>query len=257
MEGVEDIPGVVMKEGLDLELGDVSRIYGRAGGAQTRDIDIGVFAPHSPIRVYAMGDRGANREVATEDDLAAMGALVGEAVKAGALGFATSRTAVDRRSDGEAHPQFRCRCSRSSIAAAQAVKDAGGGLIQMIPELGMTGLTPAEEFALIEAVSDAVGLPITYTMVPSRNRNRHFWHDLLRLTQEHNGKGKAPIHPQYFPRPSRHDGQLRSDQQSFRQHARPTRRWRICRWTNASSSCASRKCARASWPTIPTRPCCR
>ena len=87
------------------------------------------------------------------------------------------------------------------IAAAQAVKDAGGGLIQMIPELGMTGLTPDQEFALMRAVSQAVGLPITFTMVPGRNRNRHFWHDLLRLSQEHNREGGALIHPQYFPRP--------------------------------------------------------
>ena len=48
------------------------------------------------------------------------------------------------------------------IAAAQAVKDAGGGLFQMIPELGMTGLTPAQEFGLMRGVSDAVGLPITF-----------------------------------------------------------------------------------------------
>ena len=199
MEGVEDIPGVVMKEGLDWSW-ETFPEYLDALSARQRDIDVGAFAPHSPIRVHAMSERGANREVATEADLANMGALIQEAVKAGALGFATSRTAVDRRNDGEHIPSFNAGAAEL-IAAAQAVKDAGGGLIQMIPELGMTGLSPAEEFALMAAVSDAVGLPITYTVVPGRRVNRDFWRELLRLTQEHNASGKALIHPQYFPRP--------------------------------------------------------
>lgn len=199
MEGVEDIPGVVMTAGLDWTW-ETFPEYMDALAARHRDIDVGVFAPHSPIRVHAMGERGANREVARDDELAAMGALISEAVRAGALGFATSRTAVDRRNDGEAIPSFNAGVEEL-IAAARAVRDAGGGLIQMIPELGMTGLTPAEEFALMAAVSDAVGLPITYTLVPSRNRNRHFWHELLALTRQHNARAGAPIYPQYFPRP--------------------------------------------------------
>ena len=199
MEGVEDIPGVVMKEGLDWSWESFPE-YMDALAARRRDIDVGVFAPHSPIRVHAMGARGANRDVATEADLAEMGALIGEAVKAGALGFATSRTAVDRRADGEPIPSFNAGVAEL-IAAAKAVKDAGGGLIQMIPELGMTGLSPAQEFGLMAAVSDAVGLPITYTVVPGRRVNRDFWRELLALTKAHNAAGKALIHPQYFPRP--------------------------------------------------------
>ena len=199
MEGVEDIPGVVMKEGLTWDW-ETFPEFMNVLEAKPRDIDIGVFAPHSPVRVYAMGDRGANREVPTEADLAAMSALVREAVEVGALGFATSRTAVDRRADGEAMASFEAG-EPELVAAAQAVKAAGGGLIQMIPELGMTGLTPEQEFALMRGVSEASGVPITFTVVPGRRRNRHFWHDLLRLAQEHNAKGGALIHPQFFPRP--------------------------------------------------------
>jgi N-acyl-D-amino-acid deacylase len=199
MEGVEDIPGVVMKEGLTWAW-ETFPEYMDVLAAKPRDIDIGVFVPHSPVRVHAMGARGANREVATQDDLTKMGALIREAVSVGALGFATSRTAVDRRSDGEFIPSFDVGAPEL-IAAAQAVKDAGGGLIQLIPELGMTGLTPAQEFALMRTVSDAVGLPITYTIVPGRNKNPGFWRELVRLTKEHNLKGGAPIHAQYFPRP--------------------------------------------------------
>ena len=199
MEGVEDIPGVVMKEGLTWEWESFPQ-YMDVLGAKHRDTDIAVLAPHSPARVYVMGERGANREEATPGDLAAMGAIIREAVSVGALGFATSRTAVDRRNDGEYIASFDAG-EPELIAAAQAVKDAGGGLFQMIPELGMTGLTPEQEFALMRAVSDATRLPITFTMVPGRNKNPQFWRDLLRLSKEHNRKGGAPIHPQYFPRP--------------------------------------------------------
>jgi len=199
MEGVEDIPGVVMKEGLSWEWESFPE-YLDALAARRRDIDIGVFAPHTPVRVHVMGERGANREPPTATDLEQMGAVIREAVTAGALGFATSRTAVDRRKDGEYIASFNAG-EPEIVAAAQAVKDAGGGIIQMIPELGMTGLTPAQEFALMRGVSEAVGLPITYTIVPSRNRNRHFWTELLQLSQEHNRRSGAPIHPQYFARP--------------------------------------------------------
>ena len=199
MEGVEDIPGVVMKEGLTWDWESFPE-YLDVLAAKPRDIDIGVFAPHSPVRVNVMGARGVNREAATDRDLAQMSDLIREAVEAGALGFATSRTAVDRRSDGELIPSFNAG-EPEIIAAAQGVKAAGGGIVQMIPELGMTGLTPAEEFSLMRGVSQATGLPITFTMVPARNRNRDFWTELLRLSQEHNRLGGALIHPQYFPRP--------------------------------------------------------
>ncbi len=199
MEGVEDIPGVVMKKGLTWNWESFPEFM-QVLDAKPRDIDIAVFAPHSPIRVNVMGARGANREEPTAADLTQMGDIIREAVNAGALGFATSRTAVDRRSDGEYIPSFNAG-EPEIIAAAQAVKDAGGGLIQMIPELGMTGLTPEQEFGLIRGVSDAVGLPITFTIVPGRRNNPHFWRELLRLSKEHNAKGRATIHPQYFPRP--------------------------------------------------------
>jgi N-acyl-D-amino-acid deacylase len=199
MEGVEDIPGVVMKEGLTWDWESFPD-YMNVLAAKPHDIDIGVFAPHSPIRVHVMGARGANREEPTAADLEGMQALIRDAVAAGALGFATSRTAVDRRNDGDYIPSFDAG-EPELVAAAQAVKDAGGGLIQMIPELGMTGLTPQQEFGLMRGVSDAVGLPITFTIVPGRHRNPGFWRELLRLSQEHNAKGGATIHPQFFPRP--------------------------------------------------------
>jgi N-acyl-D-aspartate/D-glutamate deacylase len=200
MEGVEDIPGVVMKEGLTWTWESFPE-YLDALAARSRDIDVAVFAPHSPVRVHAMGARGANREPATDEDLAAMSETIRGAVAAGALGFATTRTAIDRRNDGELVPSFNA-AERELVAAAVAVKEAGGGVIQMLPELGMTDLTPEQEFALMRSVSQASGLPITYTLIASRRKNRDFWKVLMRLTREHNAQGGAPIHAQYFPRPA-------------------------------------------------------
>ena len=199
MEGVEDIPGAVMKQGLTWEWETFPEFLDVLA-ARPRDVDVGIFAPHSPVRVYAMGARGANREPASDADLARMGEIIREAVAAGALGFASSRTPVDRRSDGELVPSFAAD-ARELVAAAEAVRDAGGGVMQLIPELGMTEMTVEQEFALMRGVSEASGVPITFTTVPSRIRNRHFWREFQKLARAHNQRGGAPIHPQYFPRP--------------------------------------------------------
>jgi N-acyl-D-amino-acid deacylase len=198
MEGVEDIPGVVMKEGLTWNW-ETFPEYLDVVDSQARDIDVGVFVPHSAVRVYAMGDRGANREPATDEDLAAMGEIIREAVAAGALGFASSRTAIDRRSDGEYVPSFDA-AEKEMVAAAMAVKDGGGGVFQLIPELGMTGLEPEQEFSLLRHVAEASGLPMTYTLAQGR-RDPTFWRRMLALTDAFNAEGGSLMHPQYFPRP--------------------------------------------------------
>jgi len=99
MEGVEDIPDAVMTEGLPWDWETFPQ-YLDALEERKRDIDVGAFLPHSPVRVYAMGDRGANREVATPDDLQRMHDITVEALNAGAMGFATSRTEIHRTSAG-------------------------------------------------------------------------------------------------------------------------------------------------------------
>jgi N-acyl-D-aspartate/D-glutamate deacylase len=199
MEGVEDIPGVVMREGLTWDW-ETFPEYLDAIDRSERDIDVAVLAPHSPIRVYVMGERGANREPATDDDLAKMSAIIRDAVKAGAVGFGSSRVAIDRRSDGALIPSFDAD-EREIIAAGQAVKDAGGVVLQIIPENGMTGMTPEQEFSLMRNVSKATGIPITYSHIegsPDRVRSLY----MLNAANEHNASGAAPIHPQYFPRPA-------------------------------------------------------
>jgi N-acyl-D-amino-acid deacylase len=198
MEGVEDIPGVVMKEGLTWAW-ETFPEYLDVVDSQARDIDVASFVPHSAVRVYAMGERGANREPATDEDLKAMGEIIKEAVQAGALGFASSRTSIDRRSDGEYVPSFDA-AEKEMVAAAMAVKEGGGGVFQLIPELGMTGLTPEQEFSLLRAVGKTSGLPMTYTLAQGR-RDPTFWRRMLDLTDAYNREGGALMHAQYFPRP--------------------------------------------------------
>ena len=135
MEGVEDIPGVVMAEGLDWAWESFPE-YLDALDARPRDIDIAAYLPHSPLRVYAMGDRGAAREAANEDDLARMRLIAKEAIEAGALGFATSRTFIHRTAAGSQIPSFEA--SQAELeAVAMGLADAGDGIIQAVLDVPM------------------------------------------------------------------------------------------------------------------------
>ena len=95
MAGVEDIPGVVMVDGLPWTW-ETFPEFMDALDSRHRDIDVAAFLPHSPLRVYVMGQRGVDREPATDEDLALMRKLAAEAVRAGALGFASSRLTLHK-----------------------------------------------------------------------------------------------------------------------------------------------------------------
>jgi len=95
MEGVEDIPGAVIAEGLTWDWETFPQFLD-AIGKRRRDADIAAFVPHGPVRVYAMGQRAIDREAATEDDIALMRRCVADGLKAGAVGFSTSRTLAHR-----------------------------------------------------------------------------------------------------------------------------------------------------------------
>jgi N-acyl-D-aspartate/D-glutamate deacylase len=194
MEGVEDIPGAVMSAGLDWSW-ETFPEYLDALDSKPRDIDTAAYLPHSPLRVYAMGDRGANREPATAEDLERMRRLTSEAVEAGALGFATSRLHIHRTADGVAIPSFKSAESELE-AIASGLKDAGKGIIQMVMDF------PDEHYdgiALLRRLAEQSGRPATFTM-GSGNTGPEGWREGLKKVEAANEAG-VHITAQVFPRP--------------------------------------------------------
>src|SRR6202161_2646362 len=99
MEGVEDIPGSALAEGIQWTW-ETFPEYLDSLDAKARVLDVAAQVPHGSVRAYVMGERGARHEPATPDDIAEMARIVGEGVAAGALGFSTSRTMLHRSKDG-------------------------------------------------------------------------------------------------------------------------------------------------------------
>jgi N-acyl-D-amino-acid deacylase len=140
MEGVEDIPGIALAEGLKWNWESFPQ-YMDAIAAAPHAIDIGAQVAHAPLRVYAMGDRGARNEPATPEDIKAMGRLLDEALQAGALGFSTSRYLGHRSSDGSLVPGTYAE-SDEIRGLLQVMADAGKGFFQFVAGEGV----PRAEF---------------------------------------------------------------------------------------------------------------
>jgi N-acyl-D-aspartate/D-glutamate deacylase len=199
MEGVEDIPGTALHEGIQWEWESFPE-YLDALGRREYALDIAVFMPHAPLRVYVMGERGAKNEDATEADIAEMARLVREGVEAGAVGFSTSRSMNHKSLDGELVPGTYAGADELTGLAA-AVVDGGGGLFEVVP-IGETGgdheLTLGE-IALMADVSRSAGLPVSFLMVQTMAAPE-LWREQLALVAEENAKG-ANLVPQVGARP--------------------------------------------------------
>ncbi|GAB7066493.1 amidohydrolase family protein [Mycobacterium hodleri] len=199
MAGVEDIPGVVMTDGLPWTWETFPEFLDALDGRR-RDIDVAALLPHSPLRVYVMGQRGVDREAATAEDLSQMRTLAAEAVEVGALGFASSRLTLHKSESGQPIPSFNA--GRDEIEAiARGVKDAGGGLIQFVPDLVAGDYGPALE--TVFAVAADVGLPVTFTLAIG-NAGDPFYLDGLDLVEKANaerGPDDPRVSAQIFPRP--------------------------------------------------------
>jgi N-acyl-D-amino-acid deacylase len=195
MAGVEDIPGVVMVEGLAWDWETFPQFLDRLEACR-HDIDVAALLPHSPLRVYVMGQRGADREPATSDDLAEMRKLAAEAVRAGALGFASSRLATHRTDGGQQIPSYDAG-ENEILEIARGIADGGGGLIQFVPDIPAGGYE-----SVLQTVFDAAsvtGLPVTFTLLVG-NAGDPLWEKAIAMVEKANGAG-GDVTAQVFPRP--------------------------------------------------------
>ena len=195
MAGVEDIPGVVMTDGLPWTW-ETFPEYMDALDAGKRDIDVAAYLPHSPLRVYVMGQRGADREPATADDLAKMRALATEAMETGALGFASSRLMIHKTQSGLPIPSYDA-AREEILEIAKGVVDGGGGLIQFVPDVPAGGYQPVLQ--QVFDVAEDVGLPVTFTLAIG-NAGDPMWPDAITMIEKANAAG-GDITAQLLPRP--------------------------------------------------------
>lgn len=172
MEGVEDIPGAVLAEGVKWEW-ETFPEYMQAMAKIPRAIDLAAQIPHAAVRVYVMGERGANREPATPDDMKQMAAIVKEAILAGAIGFSTSRTFVHKTSRGEQAPTFDV-AAEELITIAKAVGETGRGVLQMISDFEDID----SEFEIMRQCAKVSGRPLSFTLL-QRDHTPDKWRELL------------------------------------------------------------------------------
>ncbi|MDP3747942.1 MAG: amidohydrolase family protein [Phenylobacterium sp.] len=182
MEGVEDIPFPVLTQGLPWNWESFPD-YLDSLDRRSFDVDIGTQLPHAALRVYVMGERGANREDATAADIHAMAAIAKRAVEAGALGFSTSRTLNHRTSDGQPTPTLTA--SEDELAGiAMGLAAAGKGTLQFVSDFA----DPEAEFAMLRRLVERSGRPLSFSLVQSP-RDPDQWKLLLDRLAEASAAG--------------------------------------------------------------------
>ncbi|WP_431281396.1 N-acyl-D-amino-acid deacylase family protein [Humitalea sp. 24SJ18S-53] len=172
MEGVEDIPGITLAEGLKWNWESFPQ-YLDALAEMPRTIDIAAQVAHHPLRVYAMGDRGLNREAATADDIAMMEKLTEEALRAGAFGFTTSRTDQHRTPTGDLVPG-RYAEHEELLAIGRAMGRVGRGAFGMLSDFE----DEAAEFEWLRQVAKDSGRPVWF-LLTDRNYDPKRWKRLM------------------------------------------------------------------------------
>lgn len=196
MEGIEDIPEVVMAAGLPWQWQTFPE-YLDFLASRRYDIDIAAQLPHAALRVFVMGSRGMARQSATEADLQQMHELARQAVECGALGFSTSRTVNHKTVNGDPTPVVDA-AERELQAIAAGMTEGGGGVIQMITDFSTPTDVPTR-FDLLCALVRRSGRPLSFTLAQFHSAP-HSWSAVLPLLEAANASG-LPIRAQVFPRP--------------------------------------------------------
>lgn len=185
MEGVEDIPHPVLVDGLPWTWETYPEYLNYLAGRQY-DMDICGYIPHAAVRVYVMGQRGADREPATEDDMAAMARIVREAMDAGAMGISTSRTWFHRSSDGHLSPGYQV-AEVELRTLARELQAAGKGTIQLV-----TDYEDADTFGLLRRLAEQTQRPLLFTLLEGEYGPMTMeWRALLEQVAAANADGVA------------------------------------------------------------------
>ena len=177
MEGVEDIPGSAMTEGITWEWTSFPE-YLEAVEASPKVLDVGAQIAHGPLRAWVMGDRGAANEPATVADAEAMAGLVEEALRAGALGFSTSRTPLHRSKDGELVPGTSAAADEL-LAIGDALARAGHGVFQFAPDHARV---PVHEWPWMEELARRSGRTVSVNL-NQPDQDPEVWRDVLGLLE--------------------------------------------------------------------------
>jgi len=193
MEGVEDIPGAVMHEGLKWEWESFGE-YLSALERKPRDIDICALLPHAAVRVFVMGERALSLENANQGDIAQMREIAREAMAAGAFGFSTSRSLSHKTLRGDPTPTLRAQ-EEELAGIAQGLKDAGTGMLELVSEWAPDHHA---EFAMLRRVVEGCGRPAVFTLTQRMSRPE-VWRDLLRHADQAVADGLS-IRPVFAPR---------------------------------------------------------
>ncbi len=194
MEGVEDIPGTALVEGMTWNwetfpeyLDELERM--------ARILDVSALVPHGAVRAYVMGERGGANAEATPDEIERMAAVVREAILAGAVGFSTTRTLLHRAKDGELAAGTTASADEL-IGIGRALGQAGAGVFELASDM----FDPESEFAWMRTVSRESGRPVTFNCLQN-DIHPEAWRRLIELAEQSSGEG-ARIVPQVAGRPA-------------------------------------------------------
>ena len=194
MEGVEDIPGSALVEGMTWNWETFPQYLDELD-RMARIMDVSALVPHGAVRAYVMGDRGGHNAEATPDEIEAMAKVVREAIEAGAVGFSTTRTLLHRARDGELAAGTTASADEL-IGIGMALGEAGSGVFELASDM----ITPESEFDWMATIARETGRPVTFNCLQDDVRPEH-WRRLIELADEATAAG-ARIVPQVAGRPA-------------------------------------------------------
>jgi len=194
MEGVEDIPGTALSEGMQWGWESFPD-YLDALERTEHSLDFATQVPHGAVRAYVMGERGAKNEKATPDEIERMGALVTEALRAGALGFSSSRTILHRAKDGELVPGTTAG-EDELLGIGRAIAKAGHGVFEVASDLAPEG----DELAWMKKLSHQTKQPVTFACLQN-DLDPEQWRRLLEACERDRAEG-GRLTPQVAQRPA-------------------------------------------------------